>query len=346
LIEMRREEAPYSYAVTGHSCNRSGGISLPYFAWEILQLFMIFSSPAAAFDALWRLQRPNQRRRRLVNAGSSGHIEDPGRPPATPFVACDRREVGRRAGAEFQREGSEAEGGGVPCDARGVDRLPDDRKQTARRCVGIAGVDRTVEYAEAGGCRSVAGRVEFVMDVISLDIADVKLVTPRRLRDARGFFSEVYNRRELLTAGIGHDFVQDNHAYSEQAFTVRGLHFQRPPHAQTKLIRVARGRILDVTVDLRRGSVSYGRHVAVELSAQNWAQLLVPAGFAHGYCTLEPDTEVLYKVDAFYSAAADAGILWCDPRLGIKWPIEPGRAVVSPKDERLPRLEEIGEVFA
>ncbi len=183
------------------------------------------------------------------------------------------------------------------------------------------------------------------MNVVALEIPEVKLITPKRFGDSRGFFSEVYNARALADAGIDIVFVQDNHAFSGEAGTLRGLHFQKPPHAQTKLVRVTRGRIYDVAVDIRLKSPTYGRHVGVELSAENWAQLLVPAGFAHGYCTLEPDTEVLYKVDSYYAPQHDAGILWSDPALGIAWPVEPGKAHLSDKDKRLPALKDVGLAF-
>jgi dTDP-4-dehydrorhamnose 3,5-epimerase len=163
---------------------------------------------------------------------------------------------------------------------------------------------------------------------------EIKLIKPRRFGDARGFFVETYNQRALAAAGITDEFVQDNHSRSEAVGTVRGLHFQTPPFAQVKLVRCSAGRIFDVAVDIRRGSPTYGRHVAVELSAANGWQLLIPAGFAHGLATLEPGTEVQYKVSADYSPANDAGILWNDPALGIAWPV--GIATLSDKDGKLP----------
>lgn len=181
------------------------------------------------------------------------------------------------------------------------------------------------------------------MDVEATAIADVKIITPRRFGDHRGFFSEVYNKRALAEAGIELEFVQDNHSLSAEVGTVRGLHFQTPPMAQDKLVRVTRGAVLDVAVDVRAGSPTYGKHVAVELSAENWRQLLVPIGFAHGFCTLAPDTEVMYKVTNYYSAAHDGGIAWDDPALGIEWPVTD--AVLSEKDRGLPRLADLGEVF-
>ena len=148
-------------------------------------------------------------------------------------------------------------------------------------------------------------------------IPAVKIVTPKKHGDARGFFSEVYNEAAFEAAGLHLNFVQDNHAFSAALGTLRGLHFQTPPFAQDKLLRVTRGRILDVAVDIRRSSPTFGRHVAVELSAENWRQLLVPIGFAHGYLTLEPDTEVLYKTTAVYSPANDRGVAWDDPDIGV-----------------------------
>lgn len=176
-------------------------------------------------------------------------------------------------------------------------------------------------------------------------LSGVVVLSPKRFDDPRGFFSEVYNKRRYAEAGVTSDFIQDNHSRSGPVGTVRGLHFQRPPFAQAKLVRVLKGAILDVAVDLRRGSPTFGQHVAVELSASAWNQLFVPAGFAHGFCTLEPDTEVFYKVDAYYSAEHDGGILWNDPALDIPWPVSAGQAVLSDKDRRLPLLADIGEGF-
>jgi dTDP-4-dehydrorhamnose 3,5-epimerase len=176
-----------------------------------------------------------------------------------------------------------------------------------------------------------------------LAIPDVLLIEPVRHGDSRGFFSEVWSRAAFAAHGIDPGFVQDNHAYSAAPFVLRGLHFQRPPSAQGKLIRVARGAILDVAVDLRHGSPTYGQHVAAELSAANWRQMWVPRGFAHGYLTLEPDTEVLYKTDAPYDRAADAGIAWDDPALGIAWPV--ASPVLSEKDRSAARLADIPPPF-
>lgn len=176
-------------------------------------------------------------------------------------------------------------------------------------------------------------------------LPDVILVTPKKFGDARGFFSEVYNAGTWRAAGHDLTFVQDNHSLSAPVGTLRGLHFQLPPFAQDKLVRVVRGRILDVAVDIRRSSPTFGRHVAVELSAENWKQLLVPAGFAHGFVTLEPDTEVLYKVTALYSQPHDRGLAWDDPDLDIPWPLPPAGPVLSGKDTQWPRLRDLPETF-
>jgi len=181
--------------------------------------------------------------------------------------------------------------------------------------------------------------------VIATAIEAVKLIEPIRFGDARGFFSQTWSRKEFRAAGLDLDFVQDNHSLSAQAGTLRGLHFQSPPFAQDKLVRVTRGRILDVAVDIRRGSPTYGRHVAVELSAQNWLQLLIPAGFAHGFCTLEPDTEVLYKVSADYAPQHDFGIAFDDPDLNIVWPFDKGDMILSDKDRRHPGLRDLPVFF-
>src|SRR5271163_810356 len=141
------------------------------------------------------------------------------------------------------------------------------------------------------------------MRIEDAEIAGLKVITPAKHGDSRGFFSEVYNRRSFEEAGLQLSFVQDNQSFSAEVGTIRGLHFQSPPFAQDKLVRVTHGRVLDVAVDLRRSSKTFGRHFAIELSRENWRQLLVPVGFAHGFCTLEPDTEVLYKVTNYYSAA-------------------------------------------
>jgi len=184
-----------------------------------------------------------------------------------------------------------------------------------------------------------------MLDIEATAIPDVKILTPKQVNDGRGFFSEVYSRRRFEEAGLDFDFVQDNHSLSTAAGTIRGLHFQISPFAQGKLVRVTRGRVFDVVVDLRRSSATFGQHVCVELSAANWRQLLIPTGFAHGFCTLEPDTEVLYKVTNHYSAEHDRGLAFDDPALGITWPVPPGDAILSEKDRKHPRLSDLLSYF-
>ncbi|TYC66933.1 dTDP-4-dehydrorhamnose 3,5-epimerase [Stappia sp. BW2] len=185
-----------------------------------------------------------------------------------------------------------------------------------------------------------------MLEVIELDIPEVKIICPKRHGDSRGFFSETYNKALLSDAGIDIDFVQDNHAYSAEKGTVRGLHFQMPPFAQDKLVRVVRGAILDVALDLRLGSPTYGQHVSSVISAENGKQILVPSGFAHGLATLEPHTEVLYKVSQYYAPEHDRGILWNDPDLAIDWGLAEADAILSAKDRGLPRFGEIGACFS
>ena len=180
--------------------------------------------------------------------------------------------------------------------------------------------------------------------VEELNLPGVLLITPKRFGDDRGFFSETYNSVDLAHAGFSLPFVQDNHSLSTKPGTVRGLHFQVPPHAQAKLIRVIRGSIFDVAVDLRKSSPNYGLHVTRVLSASNWAQLLIPTGFAHGFCTLEPDTEVIYKVTSEYAPEADGGILWDDEDLGIRWPPGAG-AELSAKDLKLRKFRDFCSPF-
>ena len=172
------------------------------------------------------------------------------------------------------------------------------------------------------------------------------LFKAKRFEDERGWFSETWNARAFRELGIEADFVQDNHSLSRRAGTVRGIHFQRPPHAQAKLVRVVRGSIRDVVVDLRAGSPTYGRSLAVELSAAGGEQIYVPAGYGHGFVTREPDTEVVYKVDAFYDRDADGGIRWDDPTIAADWGIEASAAVLSDKDRALPLLVDFVSPFA
>lgn len=183
------------------------------------------------------------------------------------------------------------------------------------------------------------------MKITPQSIPEVLLIEPTRFSDSRGFFSEVWKRSALEAHGMQADFVQDNHSLSCQVGVLRGLHFQRAPHAQGKLVRVLRGRIFDVAVDIREGSPTYGQSVAAELSVENWQQLWIPRGFAHGFLTLEPDTEVFYKVDAEYNREADGGIAWDDPALGIDWPLPPGGPVLSDKDRAAPLLADLAPIF-
>ena len=183
------------------------------------------------------------------------------------------------------------------------------------------------------------------MHIEPLDIPDVKLLTPVKHGDHRGFFSEVYNRKILREGGISVDFVQDNCSLSADVGTLRGLHFQTPPFAQGKLVRVARGSIFDVAVDLRRGSPTYGQHVSATISAEAWNQIWVPAGFGHGFMTLTPDTEVVYKVSDYYAPDHDRGLLWNDPELGIRWPIPETGEVLSDRDREHPTLSELDSPF-
>ncbi len=174
------------------------------------------------------------------------------------------------------------------------------------------------------------------MKVERLSIPDVMLVVPPRFGDSRGFFSEVFVAPRLAAAGIDVPFMQDNQSLSVAKGTIRGLHCQVPPFVQGKLVRVIRGAIWDVAVDARVGSPTYGRHAAAVLSAENWAQLWVPPGFLHGFCTLEPDTEVIYKVTAGYDRASERGVMWNDPTLALPWPVPADAAVLSDKDTVLP----------
>jgi dTDP-4-dehydrorhamnose 3,5-epimerase len=176
------------------------------------------------------------------------------------------------------------------------------------------------------------------MKVIATALEGVIIIEPAVFEDARGTFCETFSEREFTQQVAPVRFVQDNESRSRRG-VVRGLHFQKEPHPQAKLIRVTAGRIRDVAIDMRRSSATFGRWVAVELSAENRRQLFVPRGFAHGFVALEDDTVVMYKVDGFYSPESDAGVLWCDTALGIDWCIEPGQAIISPKDAALPGFE-------
>lgn len=173
------------------------------------------------------------------------------------------------------------------------------------------------------------------MDIKTTELLGVLVLKPRRFTDPRGYFVETYNERAFREAGIATVFVQDNQSYSREQGTIRGLHFQLPPATQAKLVRVLRGRVFDVVVDLRVSSPTYGHWIAEQLSAEGGEQVYVPHGFAHGFCTLEADTEVTYKVDTYYAPALDSGIIWNDPTLNISWPIVPDAAILSDKDRKL-----------
>ena len=178
----------------------------------------------------------------------------------------------------------------------------------------------------------------------TFDIAGPILLQLHRFEDDRGFFAETYNARAFQAAGIASSFVQDNHSLSRERGTVRGLHFQAGPHAQEKLVRVVRGSILDVALDVRRGSPTYGKYVAVEINANAATQFYIPVGFAHGFCTLEPDTEVVYKVTDFWAPNSEGGVLWNDPELNIAWPSFAGSQVAA-KDSALPALRKLDSPF-
>ncbi len=178
-----------------------------------------------------------------------------------------------------------------------------------------------------------------------LAIAPVILVHVRKFADSRGHFLETFRQREYAEMGIDCDFVQDNEAFSTQPGTARGLHFQVPPHAQAKLVRVLRGAVYDVAVDLRRGSPTYGKWCGARLTAEGGEQIFVPRGFAHGYCTLEPDTVVAYKVDNYYAPQSEGGLIWNDPAIGIDWSFPASRVLVSDKDAKLGSLNSFDTPF-
>jgi dTDP-4-dehydrorhamnose 3,5-epimerase len=184
------------------------------------------------------------------------------------------------------------------------------------------------------------------MEIRATALPEVKILTPRRHGDARGFFAETWRADRLAEAGLEADFVQDNESRSAEAGTLRGLHYQAPPFAQAKLVRVVRGAIRDVAVDARAGSPSYGRWVAEVLSAENGAQIFVPRGFLHGFLTLTADAHVLYKVDNRYDAGSEGAVAWDDPDLRIDWGIDPGRAILSAKDRAAPRFRDWVSPFA
>jgi dTDP-4-dehydrorhamnose 3,5-epimerase len=168
---------------------------------------------------------------------------------------------------------------------------------------------------------------------------------PKRLIDDRGWFSETFHQQRLREMGITHPFVQENQSSSKRAGTLRGFHFQRPPAAQAKLVTVLRGRILDIAVDIRRGSPSFGNYVSIELSAEGGEQLYIPTGFAHGFITLEDDVVVMYKVSDYYAPSHDTGICWNDPDIGFSWPFKNADIIKSEKDGRLPRIKDLDSPF-
>lgn len=183
------------------------------------------------------------------------------------------------------------------------------------------------------------------MKVEETGLPGLLVLTPDRFGDARGFFSESYNKARLAEHGIEYDFVQDNHSLSVAPGTVRGLHFQAPPHAQAKLVRCGRGRLLDVAVDIRVGSPGYGCWFGVELSFENGKQMLVPEGFLHGFATREPDTEIIYKCTDYYAPECDGAVRFDDPAIGIDWGIDAANAVLSDKDAAAPLLADLSNPF-
>jgi dTDP-4-dehydrorhamnose 3,5-epimerase len=187
--------------------------------------------------------------------------------------------------------------------------------------------------------------LEQLMNTSDSALPGLKKFVPKRFSDPRGYFSETWSDRHFRAEIAEVTFVQDNQSVSAHKGTLRGLHFQKPPFAQGKLIRVVHGSILDVAVDIRKGSPTYKRHMAIKLDAAEGAQLWVPPGFLHGFCTLEDQTEVFYKVTSYYSPTHDAGVLWNDPELGIHWPVDHDSVILSAKDECHPCLSDLPDFF-
>lgn len=183
------------------------------------------------------------------------------------------------------------------------------------------------------------------MQLMELEIPAVKLLVPKKHGDARGFFSETFSQKMFKDLGIDLNFVQDNHSMSAHKDVLRGLHYQVPPMAQDKLVRVVRGAILDVAVDIRKSSPTFGQHVSAIISAENWRQMLIPIGFAHGFVTLEPNTEVIYKVTNYYSPTHERGILWSDPEIGVDWNIDSSQTILSERDKVHPFLKNQPDIF-
>ncbi|MEK6623772.1 MAG: dTDP-4-dehydrorhamnose 3,5-epimerase [Bdellovibrionota bacterium] len=177
------------------------------------------------------------------------------------------------------------------------------------------------------------------MKVIATDFPEIKVIVPQVFQDNRGFFQESFNLRRMQESGLNYQFVQDNHSFSVQKYTIRALHFQTHPMAQAKLVRVVKGSVLDVVVDIRRESKNFGKFITFELSDQNHYQILIPKGFAHGFCTLMEDCHVIYKVDEYYSPAHNQGIIWNDPTINIPWPTT--NPVLSKQDEKWQMLHEV-----
>lgn len=182
------------------------------------------------------------------------------------------------------------------------------------------------------------------MEIEQTSLEGVVLLTPNRFGDARGFFSESWNAQRMAAAGLDYAFVQDNHSLSKTVGTLRGLHFQSPPHAQAKLVRCGRGRLWDVAVDIRKGSPTFGQWYGAELSFENGKQLLIPTGFLHAFVTLEPDTEVIYKCSDYYAPECDGAVIWNDPDLAIDWPLD-GDPVLSGKDAAAPKMADFDSPF-
>ncbi len=183
------------------------------------------------------------------------------------------------------------------------------------------------------------------MDIVDTPLLGLKIITPARYGDDRGFFSESYNRAQLANQGIEIEFVQDNHSVSGAVGTVRGLHFQAPPHAQSKFVRCGRGCLWDVAVDIRVGSPSFGKWFGIELTPENGHQLLIPVGFLHGFVTREPDTEIIYKCSDYYAPDCDGAVLFDDPAIGINWDISRPKAIISEKDAAAPLLADLENPF-
>lgn len=183
------------------------------------------------------------------------------------------------------------------------------------------------------------------MDIEKTPLEGILILTPKRHGDLRGFFSETWNRKLLNQSGIALDFVQDNHSFSEKTGTIRGLHFQAPPAAQGKLVRCGRGALFDVVVDIRRGSPTYGEWFGTELSFANGRQLLIPAGFAHGFVTLQGDTEIIYKCSDYYTPETEGSLLWNDAGIGIDWKLGECAAILSDKDAKASALSDLDSPF-